>query len=170
MEAPQGSGYKADGYPSQQQQQQPYANQPGFIPYGYPSATTSPQDQYVPNPDTDPIVKGFEFSTETIRRGFIRKVYSILSVQLLFTFGVVMMFVHHDATRDFAMRRSWLAVVAIIVVFVALITLSCCEGVRRTSPHNLIFLSIFTAGEAYMVGYCTLIYEPDTVISTNCIL
>lgn len=30
--------------------------------------------------DTEPMVKGFEFSDATIRRGFIRKVYGILSV------------------------------------------------------------------------------------------
>lgn len=60
---------------------QPYAQSSGFVPYNYPSAVASPQDQYVPNPDTDPIVKGFEFTTESLRRGFIRKVYAILSVR-----------------------------------------------------------------------------------------
>lgn len=60
--------------------------QAGFAPYGYASTNMPPQDMHVPTNaanDTDPIVKGFEFSTESIRRGFIRKVYSILSVSLI---------------------------------------------------------------------------------------
>lgn len=57
----------------------PYPQQP---PYGYASSSMPPPDQHVPtNPDTDPFVKGFEFNTDSIRRGFIRKVYSILSVR-----------------------------------------------------------------------------------------
>lgn len=69
MGAPPNAGYKDTP---------PYAQQP---PYGYPSSSMPPPDQHVPtNPDTDPFVKGFEFNSESIRRGFIRKVYSILSV------------------------------------------------------------------------------------------
>lgn len=72
MGAPsQGGGYK-DGPSSYPQP-----------PYGYAPTSMPPPDQHVPtNPDTDPFVKGFEFNTESIRRGFIRKVYSILSVRL----------------------------------------------------------------------------------------
>lgn len=166
--------------------------QTGFAPYGYPSAS-SPQEPYMPNPvtDTDPFVKGFEFSSESIRRGFIRKVYSILSVrkkanndsvsnlevmkwflsllqvQLSFTLLVVMMFAHHDATQDFARENMWLFFVSLILVLVTIISLSCCEGVRRTFPTNIIFLTLFTGGESLMVGYCTLNYDPDLVITTE---
>lgn len=82
MQVPYGADNKGPGNASQPA----YAPQPGFAPYGYPSTNMPPQDQYVPNQhlgDTDPMVKGFEFSTESIRRGFIRKVYSILSVNEL---------------------------------------------------------------------------------------
>lgn len=64
----------------------PYKDTPTYPqqpPYGYASSSMPPPEQHVPtNPDTDPFVKGFEFSTESIRRGFIRKVYSILSVSI----------------------------------------------------------------------------------------
>lgn len=86
MQIHQGGDNKGPG-PHQGAPQPAYAQpgqpQPGFAPYGYPSNNLPPQDlHYVPNvaTDTDPMVKGFEFSTESIRRGFIRKVYSILSV------------------------------------------------------------------------------------------
>lgn len=52
----------------------------------------------------------------------------------------------------------------IFTVFVSLITMCCCEGVRRTSPHNMIFLSLFTIGEAITVAYGTLNSEADIVM------
>lgn len=68
----QSDGYK-NAATAQQSHPQPYVYTPSSLPSS---------DQHLPNPDTDPFVKGFEFSTESIRRGFIRKVYSILSVKL----------------------------------------------------------------------------------------
>lgn len=81
MQVPHGMDSKAAGA-QQVPPQAAYPPQAGFVPYGYPSTHMPPQDMHVPSnaTDTDPIVKGFEFSTESIRRGFIRKVYSILSV------------------------------------------------------------------------------------------
>lgn len=75
-----------------------------------------------------------------------------------------MAFVHHDGTREFAMRNDWIFVVSIVLVFVTIISLSCCEGVRRTAPSNLVFLALFTIGESVLVGYSTLNYNKDTVI------
>lgn len=74
-----------------------------------------------------------------------------------------MAFVHHDGTRQFAATNTWLFPVCLVLVLVTIISLSCCEGVRRTSPSNLVFLSLFTIGESIMVGYCTLQYDADTV-------
>lgn len=73
-------GYAQPGYP------QPGTAQPGFIPIhggGVPYGHVPAPAQHMPysdNSSTEPIVKGFEFTDESIRRGFIRKVYSILTV------------------------------------------------------------------------------------------
>lgn len=75
-----------------------------------------------------------------------------------------MLFVHHDGTREFAYRNFWPFIVALVAVFVTIISLSCCEGVRRTSPTNMIFLSIFTIAESIMVAYATLSYDKEVVI------
>lgn len=82
---------------------------------------------------------------------------------LLFTFGLVVLFAHHEPTRLFAEQNVWILFVALGAVLVSIITLSCCEGVRRTSPTNIIFLAIFTVSEAILVGYSTLRYDRDTV-------
>lgn len=76
-----------------------------------------------------------------------------------------MLFAHDGPTRDYAKENMWPFFVCLILVFITLISLSCCEGVRRTSPSNLIFLSLFTVGESILVGYCTVNYERDTVNS-----
>lgn len=81
-------GYSQSNYPGQSYQSN-FDPQPGFAPQpAYP-----PQSQpygHVPahmyagsdtNPLEQPAVKGFEFTDESIRRGFIRKVYAILSVR-----------------------------------------------------------------------------------------
>lgn len=172
---PNMEGNKGPGsYPTQTQFGQPYPTtqaafppQPGFAPYGSPNQSM-PQDPYLSNTttDTDPMVKGFDFSTETIRRGFIRKVYSILSLQLLLTVGAILLATHSEGVGSFLNENIWLLIVSFILVFVCLITLSCCEGVRRTSPHNAIFLGLFTIGESICVSYTTLSYDRDIVRST----
>ena len=45
---------------------------------------------------------------QAVRHGFIRKVYGILIVQLLLTFGIVAIFSYIDAVQVYAMNNSWL--------------------------------------------------------------
>jgi len=40
----------------------------------------------------------------------------------------------------------------------------CCESVRRKTPTNFIFLSIFTACEGVMLGTVSTFYEVDAVL------
>ena len=51
---------------------------------------------------------GLGFSDKAVRRGFIRKVYGILTLQLLVTFGIIMMFTHVQSMRLYARRNSWM--------------------------------------------------------------
>lgn len=84
-------------YPQQNLPQTGFAPQPGFAQQpgfsaSYPQSNFSsvygdvvpPSNQHMPVSDEEPMVKGFEFSDMSIRRGFIRKVYSILSVSISF--------------------------------------------------------------------------------------
>lgn len=74
---PPGGGYPGGGYPPQQ---------PGYPPQqpGYPPQGMGGLDPGYGGPayagDANPEAKGFEFNDESIRRGFIRKVYAILMV------------------------------------------------------------------------------------------
>merc|ERR1719392_30325 len=54
--------------------------------------------------------------------------------------------------------------VALVIMLVSIITLACCEGVRRKTPHNFIFLGLFTLAEGFMLGAVTSTYRADEVL------
>ena len=112
----------------------------------------------------DPGAKGFEFSDESIRKAFIKKVYSILSVQLSITLGFITLFVFHHPTNLWVRQHYWLFWVAFGLMFATMIAMACCESVRRTSPLNFIFLSIFTIAESFLLGCMSVIFDPDIVM------
>lgn len=49
------------------------------------------------------------------------------------------------------------------VLLVTMITLACCEGVRRKSPLNFIVLGIFTLAESFMLGVISSTYNGQEV-------
>ncbi|XP_012688792.2 glutamate receptor, ionotropic, N-methyl D-aspartate-associated protein 1a (glutamate binding) [Clupea harengus] len=104
------------------------------------------------------------FEDKTIRQAFIRKVFMVLTVQLLVTFSFVAVFTFHPEAKLFVRRNPWTYYVSYAVFFVSLITLSCCGEFRRKHPWNLIALSILTLSLSYMVGMIASFYDTDSVI------
>uniref|UniRef100_H3C1T7 Glutamate receptor, ionotropic, N-methyl D-aspartate-associated protein 1a (glutamate binding) n=1 Tax=Tetraodon nigroviridis TaxID=99883 RepID=H3C1T7_TETNG len=102
------------------------------------------------------------FEDKTIRQAFIRKVFLVLTVQLLVTFSFVAVFTFVDDAKKFV-RNPWMCYVSYAVFLVALIVL-CCGDFRRKHPWNLIALSILTLSLSYMVGMIASFYDTDTVI------
>lgn len=66
-------------HPSGQQQQPAYYPPPQQQQVYNPPQQTNPQQAPYMDPE-DPEAKGFEFNDQSIRKGFIRKVFSILTV------------------------------------------------------------------------------------------
>ncbi|XP_026733743.1 protein lifeguard 1 isoform X3 [Trichoplusia ni] len=157
---PQGGAYPPGGYP-QQGYPPPPQGYPGYgAGYGEPAG-------YAPPPGAvgeDGEVKGFDFSEQSIRRSFIRKVYSILMCQLLVTMSFIALFLFHAPTKNWAQRNSWLFWVAFAVVFICLIVMACCGNVRRQAPMNFIFLGIFTVAESFLLGVTSSVYAVDAVM------
>jgi len=104
------------------------------------------------------------FSDKVIRRGFMRKVYSILSLQLLLTTAVAGLFFIHPIREYASTNGFWMIYLAFIPSFICLIALTCCEGVRRKSPGNLICLGVFTLAEGFMMGCVVSVYQVDEVM------
>ncbi|XP_054738608.1 protein lifeguard 1 isoform X1 [Anastrepha obliqua] len=108
--------------------------------------------------------KSFSFDEESVRKGFIRKVYSILMVQLLITFGFITVFIYVTEVKDWVHRTQWIVWVALAILLVTMICMACCEGVRRKTPLNFIFLLIFTLAESFLLGIVATYYGSSEVM------
>lgn len=140
---------------------QPYANQqypnPQYNPsYGVGSPTYSPEDGQGIDFDN-------AFSDKKVRQGFIRKVYSILSIQLLISFGSVLLFTHNDDLRMFAKQNAWIVLLAFVVSLCTLCPMICVQSLRRQTPHNYILLIFFTLAESVVLGYLGAATKPEIV-------
>ena len=70
------------------------------------------------------------FSDKAVRQGFIRKVYGILTIQLLMTFGIIMLFVHVEKIRDYVKTHSWMYWTGFATTLTCMIAMSCCDAIR----------------------------------------
>lgn len=109
-------------------------------------------------------VKGFDFTDQSIRRGFIRKVYSILMVQLTITAAMIAAFLYHEPTKRYVQNHIYLLIVAIVVLIVSLIALHCCGDLRRKFPANIVLLSMFTLAEGFMMAVVASTYTAESVL------
>lgn len=96
--------------------------------------------------------------------GFIRKVYSILCLQLLFTFGLCAVFALSDSAGDWVRDRPALIWVSLIVAFGLMCAMACVERIARRHPTNIIVLSVFTLFEGFAVGGISAFYKTDSVL------
>lgn len=91
--------------------------------------------------------------------------YAILSVQLLVTFGIVLIFALCDAPKAFAKENTWIAYVGMGLSFAILIPLACCCNLRRRFPVNLILLTLFTLAQAVTIGIIAALHETEAVVT-----
>ena len=91
----------------------------------------------------------------SVKLAFIRKVYTVLSLQLLLTTAVCALTTLHHPTRQFVLTHPSLLMVAMISSFVVLIACLC---YKDKHPHNIILLALFTLIESYSIGVVTATY------------
>ncbi|KAL1450628.1 hypothetical protein WDU94_002970 [Cyamophila willieti] len=158
-------GFAQPGYPPQGGGAYP---QPGYPPAGgYPAPGYPPPNQGPNMSGYGDIESGgggaFDFSEKTIRLAFIRKVYSILMVQIGVSAAFIGLFTLHQPTKVWVAQNPILLILAFVTMFVTLICISCCESVRRTSPMNIIFLGIFTVSESFLLGVSSSRFNGELV-------
>uniref|UniRef100_A0A3B5MQG0 Si:ch211-284o19.8 n=1 Tax=Xiphophorus couchianus TaxID=32473 RepID=A0A3B5MQG0_9TELE len=115
--------------------------------------------------DTTPFVSS-SFEDETVRRGFARKVFSILTLQLLFTFSIVCVFTFSSVVKEAVQENLWAYLSSFIVFIVVAFTLSCCRSFSRRHPWNLVGLVIVTLSLSYMVGTVASFHNTTAVVIT----
>ena len=103
-----------------------------------------------------------------IRLGFIRKVYGILTVQLLLTTLFSLWCMFSDSLKIFLITHRLLYFLAIIFELVIMIVMMCCRGVTRSFPINYILLATFTVLESYIVGLICAFSNPKVVFMAAC--
>jgi len=92
-----------------------------------------------------------------IRLALLRKVYAILTMQLLTTVGVAVLFCFSRGISDFVLATPQLFILALVLSFACLIGLFC---FKQKHPYNMVLLGVFTLCESFLVGLiCAMYYR-----------
>jgi len=153
------------GYPPQQSN-----------PYGQNQAPFQPVPPMVPRPDfpKDEEQGGAGggwgnfggLDDKRIRQVFVRKVYLILSIQLLITFGIIAIFHFQPDIRTYVKSSNgqWLYFTSYVVFLVVYLALVCSKRAARRFPLNMILLGVLTLSMSYMMGMISAYYTTDSVL------
>lgn len=134
----------------------PYDNNNMAHPEQQQSSPTPPQ--YTDNSQS------IGFSDAAVRRGFIRKVYLTLMIQLLATVGIICAFLYWESLKEWTLENDWFSYTMMSAVVVLILALSCCGNLRRRVPINFIALGLFTIAEGLMLGSVTVYYNAEAVM------
>lgn len=94
---------------------------------------------------------------------FIRKVYAILTVQILLTMALSAVSFFSTSYRNWVQSNHWMVFVSL---FGAIGFLLLTFWKRKSYPTNLAFLGVFTALEAYSVSFITSFVSRGCLVET----
>ncbi|XP_072935608.1 protein lifeguard 4-like [Epargyreus clarus] len=100
-------------------------------------------------------------ASKEIRLGFIRKVYGLLTVQLLATLAIAAVFLLVKPVQAFIHSNDWMMFIAFIL---SMGTLFALIAKRRDHPANLYLLAAFTVIQAYTIGVVVSYYNTFVVL------
>ncbi|XP_015523437.1 protein lifeguard 1-like [Neodiprion lecontei] len=162
------------GYPANYVHPPP--SQGGYNP-GYPPAFPgeNPSGKVPPNLGTNSVedqtegeFNRFDFSEKSVRRGFIRKVYGILMLQLLFTVGLICLFLYYCPLKEWVSCNTDKVLISsitiIVLTIVLIISMSCCPTLRRRAPINYILLFLLTALLGILVASAATLFDSNEVL------
>lgn len=138
----------------------PYSS--SFIPNYLPDGGYHNEEDPPPFHDNQDF--SFGLDNKMIRRNFIRKVFLLLTAQLLVTFAFVAVFTFVDNAKRFVQANMWTYLLSYGIFLVSVCVISCCGDFRRRHPWNLVALSILTLSMSYMVGMIASFHDTDSVI------
>jgi hypothetical protein len=96
-----------------------------------------------------------------IRRGFVRKVYSILTAQLLMTSIISIGMQSMDTA--WVKSHMYIMYLAILMAFVTVCLMGCCNVAAKKCPVNYILLFAFTAFEGVLIGFVSAAFTWQSV-------
>lgn len=99
-----------------------------------------------------------------VRADFVRKVYSILCVQLILTVAITLPMNLYMKPAD-VQNNKGLYYAALGVSMGAIIGVGCCcQQAARTFPYNYIFLLVVTVAMSITTGFVTAMYSTQSVL------
>jgi len=101
-------------------------------------------------------------ATKEVRMGFVRKVYGILTAQLLLTVAVAAPI--QRMPLEWISQHVYLMYISMAVTIATICAMSCCQSITRKFPTNYIFLFVFTLFEGVMVGFISAFYTGGSVV------
>lgn len=102
------------------------------------------------------------FAPPDLRIGFVRKVYGILSAQLVLTVLVAAPFQKLDPS--WLRGNQWLLYLSFGVTLSTVCALVCCRDIARRYPSNYILLFVFTFFEGITVGFFSAAFTWQSVL------
>jgi protein lifeguard len=132
-----------------------------------PSYQAEPDLLGAPRSEYDNVPDDFKFggmvaeATLDIRMQFVRKVYAILTVQILLTAALSSVSFFSTGYRNWIQTNQWMLWLSL---FGAIGFMLLTFWKRKSYPTNLIFLGAFTALEAYTISVITSFYESKIVL------
>mmetsp|Transcript_37218 Transcript_37218/g.84621 ORF Transcript_37218/g.84621 Transcript_37218/m.84621 type:complete len:275 (-) Transcript_37218:74-898(-) len=99
-----------------------------------------------------------------VRSDFIKKVYSLLTIQLFVTFGIAL---YMNTQLDVYWVKTHLGILYLAsfgTLFTMLAVTCCCADTMKTFPTNYIFLGVITVGMSVIVGFTTVMYTTESVL------
>jgi len=97
-----------------------------------------------------------------IRHRFMQRVYLLLSAQIAGTVLLASGLIMHPTWQEWALSHSWTMILSGIGSFVFMIG---AMVLRRKYPWNLVFLSLFTLAESWLVGIVTTLVDTNIVVN-----
>jgi len=101
-------------------------------------------------------------SESVLRAGFLRKVYGLLSAQLIFTVAMASLCMLTPLIRDAFLNlarslNGWYRLVTLIPSLLSLVALN--SGAKDKYPANYVFLFLFTVGNSIQVCYVCSVFQ-----------
>ncbi|XP_050595821.1 protein lifeguard 3-like [Bombus affinis] len=115
-------------------------------------------------PDDDDSEYMGDFKDDTVRRSFIRKIFCILTIQLLFTSGIIAVFLFVDAARKFMIIHWYMWIIAMICFTISFCAISISERARRIPPFNYIWLTKLTLSMSYLAAFVSVFLEVEVIL------
>ncbi|KAI5709545.1 protein lifeguard 3-like [Diaphorina citri] len=99
-----------------------------------------------------------------VRKKFIRKVYIILAIQLIFMVAIIYPFVFCEEFKNFVTTERWLHTFLVICSTFNIVTILCTIPYFPTKfPYNFIFLESLVVSIGILVGVFSMLFKVKTI-------